>query len=130
MSSTEDRFTGGLKAGLCNASIPLAELTLHADSLRVDLRWPARFLVGWWVRAREIPYESIQGLGLVRSSFGTRGLEVVTRNRRLLVFWYRPSDEPALLLQLRQRGLTVVDLNRSVGIFTTRSSRIAGTPEG
>jgi hypothetical protein len=124
----EARLTGGMKLGLFNASIPLAHLTLRADSLRIGLRAPMSFFFGWWVRGSDISYESIRALGMVRSDFGTRGLEVIRKERKLLVFWYRARDETALLLELRQRGLTVATLNRSIGIFTRRSAHVPPPP--
>jgi hypothetical protein len=80
------------------------------------------------VRGSDISYESIRALGMVRSDFGTRGLEVIRKERKLLVFWYRARDETALLLELRQRGLTVATLNRSIGIFTRRSAHVPPPP--
>jgi hypothetical protein len=124
----ETRFTGGMKLGLFNASIPLAHLTLRADSLRVGLRAPMSFFFGWWVRGSSIPYESIRALGVVRSDFGTRGVEIIRGERKLLVFWYRARDERTLLLELRHRGLSVATLNRSIGILTRRSANVPPLP--
>lgn len=130
MSSTRSSFVGGMNVpsamGRVNATIPLAELVLDGEELRLRPRWfGARYVTEFRVRL-----DQVRSAFRLRGRFMTSGVGFTMTDGQTGYFWTL-SQADEVLAALRERGVTIDPQPRGANALwriLPTSTTVATTP--